>query len=88
MTRERTVAVIGTSHTYQRPGHATEGAFRQLIQDVCVALKVRAIAEEMSLEALVQKDTSESICEGMAKAADLPHRYCDLDNEQRRALNI
>jgi hypothetical protein len=88
MTRERTVAVIGTSHTYQRPGHATEGAFRQLIKEVCAALKVRAVAEEMSLEALVQKDTSESLCEEIAKAAGLPHRYCDPDNEQRRALNI
>jgi hypothetical protein len=88
MTEMRTVALIGTSHTYQRPGHATESEFRGLINQACASLKVRAIAEEASLEALAQKHASHSICEEIAKAAGLSHRYCDPNNEQRNALNI
>ena len=88
MIQTRTAALIGTSHTNQRPGHATEGEFRKLIKDVCRALKVRAIAEELSLEALSQKDAAYSICEDIAKAAGLSHRYCDPDNAQRKTLNI
>jgi hypothetical protein len=87
-SHHRTVALIGTSHTYQRPGHATEGEFRRLINQACASLKVRAIAEEASLEALAQKHASHSICEEIAKTAGLSHRYCDPNNEQRNALNI
>jgi len=84
----RIIALIGTSHKYQRPGHPAESEFRSLINQVCASLKVQAIAEEMSLEALAQQHATQSICEKIAKAAGLPHRYCDPDNEQRRDLNI
>jgi hypothetical protein len=88
MTQTRTVVLIGTSHTYQRSGHAREGEFRTLINEVSAAFKVRAIAEEMSREALEQKETSRSLCEEIANAAGLSHRYCDPNNEQRKALNL
>jgi hypothetical protein len=88
MSHKRTVALIGTSHTFQRPGHATESEFRKFIGDACAKLKVRAIAEEMSLEALAQQNASESICEQIAKARGWLHRYCDPNDEQRRALNL
>jgi hypothetical protein len=88
MTQTRTIALIGTSHKYQRPGHPAEGEFRSLINQVCASLKVRAIAEEMSAEALEQKKTSQSLCEEIAKATGSSHLYCDPNNAQRKALNI
>jgi hypothetical protein len=39
MTQTRTIALIGTSHKYQRPGHPAEGEFRSLINQVCASSK-------------------------------------------------
>lgn len=88
MTQARTVFLIGTSHTYQRSGHTKEGEFRKLIAQLSAAFRVRAIAEEMSLEALEGKQASRSLCDEFAEAAGLSHRYYDPNNEQRKALNI
>jgi hypothetical protein len=84
----RTIVLLGTSHKYQLPGHAAEGEFRSLVVQAAASAKVRAIAEEMSQEALAQKHAAQSICEEIANVAGLAHRYCDPDNEQRSARNI
>ncbi len=84
----RTVALNGTSHKYQFLGNADAGAFGDFIEKVCLASRVEAIAEEMSPEALLQKQASRSVCKKIADAAGLVHRYCDPNNEQRNALHI
>jgi hypothetical protein len=61
MIHKRTVVLIGTSHTYQRPGHPNEGGYRKLINEVCSALKIRGIAEKLSREALAQRAAFKSI---------------------------
>ncbi len=84
----RIVALIGTSHCYQHPENPDAGAFRAFVEQACATSRVRAIAEEMSLEAVSQKNAIQSLCKKIADAAGLLHRYCDLNNEQRQALHI
>jgi len=84
----RNVAIIGTSHNYQLPGNTLEVEFRHFVEHACDVFEVRAIAEEMSLEASAQKHVSQSLCEQIAIAKGIAHRYCDPNNEQRQALQI
>jgi hypothetical protein len=42
----------------------------------------------MSLEALSQKLSAASVCQRIADAIGVPHRYCDPDNRQRQILGI
>lgn len=84
----RTVALIGTSYKYQLPQTPASDEFRAFVGQVCAASKIRAIAEEMNFEALSQQHASHSVCEEIANAAGLTHRYCDLSNEQRKELHI
>lgn len=83
----RTVTLIGTSHTYQLPGNPAAGEFGDFVEEICDKFAVRAVAEEMSLEALTQKDASLSLCEQVANTRGIAHRYCDPNNEQRQALH-
>jgi hypothetical protein len=88
LPRMKSVVLIGTSHKYQLPGNPAEQEFRNLLEQTCKAHEVRAIAEEMSVEALAQKGASQSLCEQIANAKSIAHRYCDPNNEQRQALGI
>jgi hypothetical protein len=82
------VVLIGTNHKYQLPGTPAETEFRNFVEHICEIFAVRAIAEEMSLEALVQKHTSQSLCEQIANDKGIVHQHCDPSNHQRKALNI
>jgi len=84
----RSVILIGTGHKHQWPGVPTADEFRAFIEHVCAEFHVRAIAEEMSAEALAQKHISQSACEKIAKALGISHRYCDPNNKRRTALGI
>jgi hypothetical protein len=79
------VVLIGTSHKYQVPEHPSAQNFRALVEATVSRWRVRAIAEETSLEALAQKNTDRSVCEKIADELGLPHRYCDLNNAERAA---
>jgi len=87
-SRMKSVVLIGTSHKYQRPANPAEQEFRNLLEQTCKAYEVRAIAEEMSDGALTQRGASQSLCEQIANAKGIAHRYCDPNNEQRQALGI
>jgi hypothetical protein len=84
----KSVVLIGTSHKYQLPGNPTEQEFRECLAQICEAFEVQAVAEEMSVEALAQKRASQSLCEQIANAKGIGHRYCDPNNEQRQTLHI
>ena len=88
----RDVWVIGTSHDYQvlrrdedQPGI---GQFRAIVTATATEGSVRAIAEEMSLEGLALPKADESVCREVARALDIPHRFCDPCAQERKALGI
>ena len=85
----RRVVIVGTSHNYQIPPTgpaATE--FRAFLGGICNTHLVRAIAEEMSQEALANWHVTRSLCHQLAITAGVPHRYCDLYEAQRRAAGV
>jgi hypothetical protein len=84
----KSVVLVGTSHKYQLPRNPAEQEFRNLLARVCEAYGVQAIAEEMSIEALVQKRAAQSLGEHIADAKGITHRYCDPNNGQRKLLHI
>ena len=88
----RTVLLIGTSHEYQWPraGPSGKGSekFRSLVDATCWQNGVKALAEEMSLDALQLRGVSESICKQVADALGISHRYCDPSLEEQRARGI
>jgi len=49
---------------------------------------VKAIAEEMSIEALERHGVHQSICKQVADALRLAHRYCDPSSQERKALGV
>jgi len=49
---------------------------------------VKAIAEEMSVEALERYGVPQSICQQVAETLHLAHRYCDPSTPERKALGV
>src|SRR5258706_12546593 len=87
----KTVYLIGTSHQYQirRPDvDLPYDAFKLLVFDAVRTHNVALIAEEMSLEALAERQASKSICKDVADDTGLPHCYCDPETAERSALGI
>jgi hypothetical protein len=84
----KSVVLIGTSHKYQVPSCAAASKFQAFVEKVGARFHVRAIAEEMSLEALAQKSAARTVCNEVADAQNLGHRYCDPNNAQRAALGV
>ena len=78
----KTVGLFGTSHGYQIPGSA-ESQFRVAIEKACLNLKIRSIGEEFCAQELMNRNVDASICEQIAKRFSIPHRYCDLNDEER-----
>jgi hypothetical protein len=83
----KTVALFGTSHNYQIPGGAGS-PLGAPIEKACATLKIRAIAEEFSVEELINRNVDTSICEQIAKRFNIRHRYCDLNPEEREKLGV
>lgn len=87
---ERHVVIVGTSHSYQIPTSPSPAAneFRAFLGEICNTHLVRAIAEEMSQEALANWHVTSSLCHELAIATGVSHRYCDLDELQRSASGV
>jgi hypothetical protein len=87
-----TVFLVGTSHEYQRPlaGSSDQGPeqFRAMVAAACQREDVKAIAEEMSVEALDLHGVHQSVCKQLADILHIAHRYCDPGTEERKALGI
>ena len=88
MSTMKKVAVVGTSHIYQRPDNPNAVAFEELIQSLLEASHFGAIGEEMSIEALSEHGTATSICERIAGERGIRHLYCDPDWQTRLRHDI
>jgi hypothetical protein len=85
----RRVVIVGTSHSYQIPPTSpVANEFRAFLGENCNTHLVRAIAEEMSQEALANWDVTSSLCHELAIATGVLHRYCDLDKAPRSAAGV
>jgi hypothetical protein len=84
------VLLIGTSHDYQRVRGGTRDTgpeqLRAVIAGVAVQHGVRAIAEEMSPEALVAYKATDSVGRQVAAVLGIAHRLCDPESTERQAL--
>lgn len=58
------------------------------LEELCRAFGVRAIAEEMSEEALSYSGASSSVPQRAASAMRVSHRYCDPSRAERARLDI
>jgi hypothetical protein len=76
--------VVGTSHTIQ----TTDLELKLFLESLCREFEVRAVAEEMSEEALAEKHCAASIPMQVANALRVPHRFCDPNRAERAKLEI
>ena len=88
IVKTRSVLLIGTSHRYQLAENPADSEFGYFVKRAAGAFEVRAIAEESSHEVLAQYHAVQSVCEQIAHAMGIAHRYCDPDSRQRQALDI
>ena len=96
-----TVFIIGTSsHAYQAGEGAVFGEttcspekatlFRNLLIGIIDQYRIRAIGEELSIDALSEMKRTESISKMVAdsRTPPLPHRYCDPSRAEQEKLGI
>jgi hypothetical protein len=84
----KTVLLIGTRHDYQCPGNPGSEEFRALVAATCRDQDIKAIGEEMSLDALNLPGAKQSICEQVAHFLRIQHHYCDPSIEEQKKLGI
>ncbi len=79
------IYLIGTDHRYQ---NGIWAGFEPYLTELCRSLRIRALAEEMSREALDEWNVDATVCERVSAALTLSHHFCDPDQSARRALGI
>lgn len=84
----KAVLLIGTCHDHQCPSNPGSEEFRSLIAATCQDQDIKAIGEEMSLDALNLHGAKQSICEQVAHSFRIQHRYCDPSIEEQKKLGI
>src|SRR4030088_1268200 len=82
------IALIGTSHTYQRPGNPDAGAFEGFIKSLLDSSNFAAIVEEMNVEALSEQGAALSICKRVADERGARHLYGAPAREMRTRHEI
>lgn len=78
------IIIVGTSHAIQ----IADPALQPFLESLCREYNVRAMAEEMSEEALAQNRCAASIPMQVASVLALPHKLCDPNNAERAKLEI
>ena len=86
----QTVVLFGTDHNFQLPlcGKDIEQTFYSAIYELSNSYGVRAIAEEMNLEALNEIGATYSIAQQLCNEKDLRHKFIDPTNKERKVLGI
>ena len=83
-TRQVMLFIVGTSHTIQ----IGSLEFKSFLDELCRVFNIRALAEEMSMNALEERGSSTTIPMQVASVLQIPHRLCDPNSEQRDRLGI
>jgi hypothetical protein len=90
--KPRTVVLVGTDHTYQRPVNndypSESNQFRVTLHELCLRHKARAVAEEMNLAALLEHGVAESVAQQLCAELGLSHQFSDPSREERKMLGI
>src|SRR2546426_7823847 len=86
------VIVVGTSHPVQMATddlNAEAGEeLMAFLENLCLKREIRAVAEEMSAEALAESGCLDSIPMRLARSLRVEHRFCDPDRSERGRLGI
>jgi len=86
--RAAAVVLVGTAHSIQTAVGDAGAEFRGFLEVLCRTHSVRAVAEEMSGEALAKCTRAVSIPQELATALMLEHRFCDPDTTERARFGI
>lgn len=87
----RRVVLIGTSHVYQLwdgPGKPTSLQFKCVLLNLCDQYAIAAIAEEMTVEALKEQDTSQSVAQVVCAQLRIRHQFSDAPPDVRKEKSI
>ena len=89
---QKQVLIVGINHQIQMGGqeaskHESDGFKKQLVE-WCIKENPRAIAEEMSRDAVTEADIHRTVPEEVVEELKLKHKYCDPDRETRAKLRI
>ena len=79
------IYLIGVFHNFQTEEHSD---FLDYLRDTCANYKIRSIAEEMNNDALRLARVEKSTILKLAEELDLPHAYCDPDENDRKKYGI
>lgn len=82
------IVLIGTSHRYQLVQRPGADAFEKLIRCILDRSSFGVIAEEMSVDALLESKASQSVCALVARLYGIPHIFCDPDRQMRDKIGI
>jgi hypothetical protein len=82
------IVLVGTRHAFQYPGIKASNEFRLFLEELCDQHGVRAIGEELSEDALAEKQKTSSVCREIAVSRNIAHHYCDPSLEQRKVLGV
>lgn len=82
----RQIVLIGTSHSFQRPGSNESASFGTFVENICSQFRIAAIGEEMSEDAPAKNGVTQSVCHQIALSRSLSHRYCDPNMRQRAEI--
>lgn len=90
MEKAKTVFLVGTDHQYQYPKNKHSDEFRKLVAATCKSHNVKAIAEEMSLDALSLHGggATQSVGKQVADSFRIRHCYCDPSRKEQIKLGI
>ena len=89
---QKQVLIVGINHQIQMRGqeaskHESDGFKKQLVE-WCIKENPRAIAEEMSRDAVTEANSHRTVPEEVVEELKLKHKYCDPDRETRAKLGI
>src|ERR1700733_2733361 len=88
----RKVILIGTSHKYQYLNGGTDAKnvekFKDFVGWICLKYEAKAIAEEMSDDALKEFNVSESTAQKLCREIGLKHQLSEPSLELRAQLGI
>ena len=89
---KRRVLIVGTDHQIQMRGSGASkeksDEFRKQLVEWCRSESPRAIAEEMSKDALTEAGSNGTVPQEVAGELNLEHKYCDLGRKARKEFGV